>query len=75
LERGLPLAYFHGITPGRYLAAWPVFVVADDPRALAVSVTVDDARHLGLQPVGSPGRCGGMRRPPAARSEADSGEP
>ena len=29
-----PLAYFHGITPGRYLAAWPVFVVGDNPEAL-----------------------------------------
>jgi len=37
-----PLAYFHGITPGRYLAAWPVFVVGDDPEALTFKVAVDD---------------------------------
>jgi len=37
-----PLAYFHGITPGRYLVAWPVFVVGDDPEALTFKVAVDD---------------------------------
>jgi len=57
MRRRLPLVYFHGIVPGRYLATWPVFVVADDPRALEVTVAVDDARsglhllqsHAGLQ--------------------------
>lgn len=51
MERRLPLIYFHGIVPGKYLAAWPVLVVADDPAGLAFSVAVDDATHLGLQPV------------------------
>jgi len=50
MERRLPLIYFHGIVPGKYLAAWPVFVVADDPAGLAFSVAVDDAAHMGLQP-------------------------
>src|SRR5690349_6131524 len=27
-ELKLPLAYFHGIVPGRYLAIWPVYIVA-----------------------------------------------
>jgi putative restriction endonuclease len=48
MERRLPLAYFHGIVPGKYLAAWPVFVVGDDPRNLTFSIAVDDASHLGL---------------------------
>lgn len=48
LERRLPLVYFHGVVPGKYLATWPVFVVADDPTRLTFSVAVDDAEHLGL---------------------------
>ena len=46
----LPLAYFHGIARGRYVAAWPVFVVGDDPTpfASAFSVAVDDKAHLGF---------------------------
>lgn len=36
-----PLIYFHGITPGRYLAVWPVFVVADDLGRLAFSVAFE----------------------------------
>lgn len=45
----LPLVYFHGIAKGKYLATWPVFVVGDDPGALAFRVAVDDAAHLGLE--------------------------
>lgn len=48
MQRQLPLVYFHGIVPGRYVAAWPVFVVGDDPRDLAFSVAVDDSAHLHL---------------------------
>jgi putative restriction endonuclease len=51
MERRLPLIYFHGIVRGKYLAAWPVFVVGDDPANLAFSVAVDEAAHLGLRPV------------------------
>ena len=49
LERRLPLVYFHGVVPGKYLATWPVFVVADDPEKLTFTVAVDDAVHLGPQ--------------------------
>lgn len=41
-----PLVYFHGLVPGKYLVAWPVFIVADDPQGLAFSVAVDDARFV-----------------------------
>ncbi|HET6947110.1 MAG TPA: HNH endonuclease [bacterium] len=51
MARRLPLVYFHGIAPGKYLATWPVFVVADDPPGLAFSVAVDDAAHLGMEPM------------------------
>jgi putative restriction endonuclease len=45
-RREAPLVYFHGIVPGRYLAAWPVFIVGDDPQALAFTVAVDDERMV-----------------------------
>lgn len=48
MERRLPLVYFHGVVPGKYLATWPVFVVDDDPARLAFTVAVDDAEHVGL---------------------------
>ena len=39
---GAPLIYFHGILPGKYLAAWPVFIVSDNPSQLTFSVAVDE---------------------------------
>ncbi len=48
MSERLPLVYFHGLVPGKYLATWPVFVVGDDPASLTFSVAVDDAQHLGL---------------------------
>ena len=48
MSERLPLVYFHGLVPGKYLATWPVFVVGDDPAGLTFSVEVDDAQHLGL---------------------------
>jgi putative restriction endonuclease len=41
MRRGVPLVYFFGVTPGRYLPVWPVFVVRDHPGELAFSVAVD----------------------------------
>lgn len=40
----VPLIYFHGLAPGRYLATWPVFIARDDPASLTFSVAVDDRR-------------------------------
>ena len=45
MQERLPLVYFHGIVAGKYVAAWPVFVVADDRSRLTVSIAVDDAAH------------------------------
>jgi putative restriction endonuclease len=42
----VPMVYFHGIAPGKYLAVWPVYVVGDHPKDLAVSVAVDEAESL-----------------------------
>ena len=38
----LPLVYFYGIVPGRYVPAWPVFVIADNPGALEFTVAVEE---------------------------------
>lgn len=46
MEEGLPLVYFHGVVPGHYLAAWPVFVVRDDPGLLSFTVAVDSREVL-----------------------------
>lgn len=43
MELGKPLVYFHGVIKGRYVPAWPVYVVGDDPPNLTFSVAVDDA--------------------------------
>ncbi|HYC36291.1 MAG TPA: HNH endonuclease [Usitatibacter sp.] len=48
MQRRLPLVYLHGVAEGKYLAAWPVFVVADNPGAYTFTVAVDDVRHPGL---------------------------
>ena len=48
MQHNLPLAYFHGVVPGKYVAVWPVFVVGDAPSTLTFSVAVDDAAHTNL---------------------------
>ena len=58
MQNGLPLAYFHGIIPGRYLAMWPVYVIGDSPETLTFSVVVDDAVHAGLFPQAQPATSG-----------------
>lgn len=46
MEKSVPLVYFHGLMAGKYVAAWPVYVVAEDRKNLAFVVAVDDKRHL-----------------------------
>lgn len=43
MRERVPLVYFHAIEPGFYAAAYPVFVVGDEPQALTFSMQVDDA--------------------------------
>jgi len=43
MQERLPLVYFFGIAEGKYVAAWPVFIVGDDPAALRFTVALDDA--------------------------------
>lgn len=49
MARRLPLVYFFGLVPGRYLAVRPVFIVGDSREELFFDVAVDDA-HVSLMP-------------------------
>jgi putative restriction endonuclease len=46
MRRQVPLVYFFGLFPGRYLAEYPVFVVGEDPGDLSFKVQVGDRRTL-----------------------------
>ena len=54
----LPLVYFHGLAPSRYMAIWPVHLVDDSPGALEFSVSCEEAGFVdpafGLQDEGEP---------------------
>ncbi len=41
MQRNVPLVYLYGITPGRYMAVWPVYIVRDHPEERSFSVAVD----------------------------------
>jgi len=41
-----PLVHFQGITKRQYLASWPVYIVGDDPAALAFTVAVAEPQAL-----------------------------
>lgn len=49
MERKLPLVYFHGIAVGKYVGAWPVLVVRDNPKDLVFTVAVEDMKNLGAE--------------------------
>jgi putative restriction endonuclease len=42
MQRQTPLIYLHGIVPGLYEPAWPVFIVEDHAEALSFIVAIDD---------------------------------
>lgn len=42
---GVPLVYFHAVAVGKYVAAWPVFIIGENRRNLAFTVAVDDKDH------------------------------
>ena len=48
MQIGTPLIYFTRILAGKYLAAWPVFIVADNPSQLTFSVAVDENKTKGV---------------------------
>ena len=46
MQHKIPIVYFCGLIPGRYAAAYPSFIVGDDPASLSFSVAVDDIVEL-----------------------------
>ena len=46
MRERLPLVYFHGVFRGKYVAAWPVFVVGDDRGGLTFTIAVDAVRNI-----------------------------
>ena len=46
MELRLPLVYFHGIVPGKYMAVWPAYVIADNVGALEFRVAVDETKNI-----------------------------
>lgn len=45
MQDRIPMIYLHGIVSGLYLAAWPVYIVGDDPAKLTFSAVIDDASN------------------------------
>lgn len=45
MARQTPLVYFHALSPGMYMAVWPVFIVGDNPSGLTFQVAVDDLSY------------------------------
>lgn len=46
MDRRLPLVYFFGPVPGRYIATWPVYVVSDNQPGLRFNISVGEASRL-----------------------------
>jgi putative restriction endonuclease len=42
MQRRVPLVYLFGIVPGRYMPAWPVYIVGDNPADLCFTVVIDE---------------------------------
>lgn len=49
MKLNLPLIYFHGIVPGKYLVVLPVYIVSDDPKSLSFQIVVDEFDNLLLK--------------------------
>jgi putative restriction endonuclease len=47
LARQVPLIYFHGVAPGKYLAVWPVYIIQDHPESLSFTVATDEVSSIG----------------------------
>ncbi len=46
MRNQVPLIYFFGILPSKYMAAWPVFIIADDIKGLTFTAVVDDVQAV-----------------------------
>ncbi|CAN5562246.1 HNH endonuclease [soil metagenome] len=50
MQTQTPIIYFYGLVPGQYAAAWPAFIVNDDPKSLTFTVAVDAQDALQTKP-------------------------
>lgn len=50
----VPLIYFHQVLKGRYVVAWPVFIVADSPSELNFTVSAESGAVIGDSLVSEP---------------------
>ena len=50
MKERIPLIYFLGVFPGKYLAAWPVHIVGDNLQNLTFTVAVDDFAAITMRP-------------------------
>lgn len=46
MSKNIPLIYFHGIVPGKYLAVYPVYIIHDNPENLTFTVAADSEKLL-----------------------------
>lgn len=44
MEEQVPIIYFLGVVPNRYLAFWPAYIVGDDMQNLTFKVAIDDQK-------------------------------
>jgi putative restriction endonuclease len=51
MQQNIPLIYFLGIVPGKYLSVWPVYIIGDNPEKLSFKVAVDDQSSVVTQPL------------------------
>jgi len=45
----LPLIYFFGLVPNKYLPCWPVYIVGDDTKNLTFKVLLDDPKMVEVE--------------------------
>lgn len=46
MRLGVPLIYLHGVIKGKYVPAWPVYIIEDNPSSLTFVVAVDDRTNI-----------------------------
>ncbi|MEP2510516.1 MAG: HNH endonuclease [Reichenbachiella sp.] len=46
MQHAIPLIYFHQIVKGKYMAAWPVYVVGDEPDKLKFTISAESNEVL-----------------------------
>jgi len=55
MQKAIPLVYFVGIEPNKYLAEWPVYVIDDNPSQLYFTIAFDESSLMFTQEIDSQG--------------------